>query len=373
MRTKPYRISVFKPDLPNICDVANGYADIHQSGIVSNFGPKTQQFENIAKEYLGNENVMAVSSCDTGLTLAIKALGLPAGARVAASSFTFTSTINAITWNNLTPVFIDIDRNNFNMSMNDLEQVMQDFGVHLIVPTHIFGNPCDMYSLSNLSFDYKVPVIFDAAHAYGSSYRGVKIGAEFDLITDQQFAHVYSFSGTKLVTCGEGGLISTTPEMAERIKYLRAYGFHGDYNAKFTGLNGKISEFNAMIGTYTLPTIDEAIKRRNQIAWKYKSLLGDSVGYQFVDQKDISSYKDFAVIFKTKEGRDRVYFELENNDIQTKKYFMPLHHTDKYKSSVKLPETEFVYDHILCLPIYNSITDNEIEEVASILKSVIVA
>src|SRR5690606_6999329 len=128
---------------------------------------------------------------------------------------------------------------------------------------------------------------------------------------------------------------------------------------------GKISELNAAMGTHTLPTIEDAIKRRYQIAGEYQRLLGNNVKYQKISANDRTTYKDFAVLFENKEQRDRVYNHLENSGIQTKKYFMPIHRTDRYWLPVDLPNTEKVADTILCLPCFNSIKQFEIEEVSA--------
>jgi dTDP-4-amino-4,6-dideoxygalactose transaminase len=355
-----YKIPVFQPDLPPSHKMSDAYAKICESKIVSNFGQFTQQFENIAKEYLGNDNVIAVNSCDSGLIMTIAALDLPKGSTVLLPSFTFTSTVNAVVWNGLNPVFVDIDSDTFNIDVKDLERKVLQYKPTLIMATHIFGNPCELQQINQIAFDNHTPIIYDAAHAYGSKYAYLyKVGD----IYGQEVAHVYSFSGTKLVTCGEGGLISTTPEMAEKIKYLRGYGFIGDYNARYTGLNGKISELNAAMGCLTLPTIEDAIKRRYEIVEQYKNILGDKLKYQKIAYGDRTTYKDFAVLFENKEQRDKVRQHLEENGIQTKIYFYPLHMTDRYKNGQVLPNTEKVYDIILCLPIFSAIKQSEIEEV----------
>lgn len=359
-----YRIPVFQPDLPASHLMSDAYAKICESKIVSNFGQFTQQFENIAKEYLDNDNILAVNSCDSGLIMSIAALDLPRGSNVLLPSFTFTSTINAVVWNGLNPVFVDINPETFNISTNELDDKIKEFDARLIIGTNIFGNPCKICDLEEIAWCNDIKLIFDSAHSYGSVYDGTKIGSK-ELTSYTMPFNVYSFSGTKLVTCGEGGLISTTPEMYEKLKYLRGYGFQTDYNAKYTGLNGKISELNAAMGTHTLPTIEDAIKRRYQIAEEYKSLLGENVKYQKISPNDRTTYKDFAVLFENKEQRDRVYNHLENSGIQTKQYFMPLHRTDRYRQKVDLPNTEKVADSILCLPIFNSIKQSEIEEVAA--------
>lgn len=367
---KQYKVPVFKPDLPPDYAILAGYREIQKSGVVSNFGQFAEKFEGIAKDYLQNENALVVSSCDTGLMLSIKALDLPKGTPVAVTSFTFTSTINAIEWNGLVPVFIDIDRKTFNMSPKSLAEELSSWKsmgceIKLIMPTHIFGNPCDIHAIEHLAHAYDCEVIYDGAHAYGSKY----CGEPCDFSTT-----VYSFSGTKLVTSGEGGLItSNNKDILHSIKFLRGYGFYGDYNCRDNGLNGKISEFNAMVGTYTLPLIEAAVKQRNDLVAAYKKKLGDAFEYQYVDPANRSSYKDFAIICKSKEQRDKIYNNMEKHEIQTKKYFMPLHYTDKYKDVFVggLENTEWVYDHTLCIPLFNSITEKELEEVVNRIKEVV--
>jgi dTDP-4-amino-4,6-dideoxygalactose transaminase len=355
-----YKISVFKPDLPAPEQMFKKYREIEDCGVVSNFGKQCVGFENLAKMYLHNPNVLAVNSCDSGLIMSIAAMDIPKGSDVVLPSFTFTSTVNAVKWNGLNPVFADIDDRTFNVTEKTVSAALTK-NTKLIMATHIFGNPVDEHSINDLAFDIGASVVYDSAHAYGSKIDGIMVGAGPSM--GPLTAHVYSFSGTKLVTCGEGGLISTGRALNIKLEFMRAYGFLGDYNCKLLGLNGKISELNAAMGTLTLPTIESAIKKRYEIVAKYKSILGNNFEYQFIDDLNRTTYKDFAILCKDQNQRDRIYQHLENNGIQTKKYFMPLHHTDFYKSSIALPYTEMVYDRILCVPIFNSITDAQIDEV----------
>jgi dTDP-4-amino-4,6-dideoxygalactose transaminase len=362
-----YNIPIFKPNLPKPELVNELYKEIYDCGVVSNFGKQCQEFERIASEYLGNENIVAVASCDVGLKLAIASLNLPKGSKVILPSFTFTSTANAAMWNNLTPIWADIDPETFNIDPKSVEKHINE--AELVIATGIFGNPIDYYDLYDAIHENSVDkhLIVDAAHCYGSKAGNVKVGDGLDL-------EIFSFSGTKLVTCGEGGIVACqSKEQADKIRLLRGYGFLGDYNCQALGVNGKISEFNAAVGTLTLPTIDKAVARRHEIVDKYKELFalnGMEFGYQKINKDNLTTYKDFAILCSSNSQREAIRNNLEFREIQTKAYFLPLHLTDYYKNLTSLPNTMNVYERILCLPCFNSMTDEQIKKVVMMIKDV---
>jgi len=226
-----------------------------------------------------------------------------------------------------------------------------------ILVTHIFGNPCDIKGLRKIAKQAGIYLIFDAAHAYGSKYKGKKIGTLADI-------EVFSFSGTKVVTSAEGGMIvSKTKDSADKARCIRNYGFVDNYQSQALGLNGKISEFNAVLGCLTLPNIDKYVNKRNKMAIMYKKKLrnvGD-IRFQFIEKGNVSTYKDFCIL-TTK--RDSLSLYLAKKGIQTKKYFSPIHKMPYfYKEGVDLPITNSVSGQSLCLPMYNEMSKKELNYV----------
>lgn len=346
------RIPIAQPTLPEIDEIIPHLEKIIKSKLLSNFSTYAQGFEDYIKNYVKNPYVRVVSSADSGLIIALKALDLPEAGEVILPSFTFASTANAVMWNKLKPVFVDVDISTFNIDPDAIAKAVTTNTV-AIMPVHVFGNPCDINKIKSIAGS--IPIVYDAAHAFGAGYKGKKIGS-FGTI------EVFSFSGTKLVTSAEGGIMTTTDEnIYERIKYIRAYGFYGDYNCKVIGINAKISELNAMLGVLTSVNIDKFIKRRNLIAKRYIDNLSSlNVKFQ-VCQADLThAYKDLCMVI---EQRDELEKFLSKNNIMTKKYFFPIHRMDAYKEykDLLLPNTDYLTKHCLCLPIFSHLSDDTID------------
>jgi dTDP-4-amino-4,6-dideoxygalactose transaminase len=349
-------IPICRPELPPLERYVELLRDIWDLHMLSNFGKYARLFEQRAQAQLGTPRVRAVASCDIGLVIALAALDLPAGGEAIVPSFTFNSTINAIVWNRLTPVFADIDPGRLTLDPAEVER-LTGRGTAVVVGTHVFGNPCDHDALR--AAGPGIPIVYDAAHAFGTRYRGRAAGTLGD-------AEVFSFSGTKLVTSAEGGLVAVMrDDLVPRIEYLRAYGFQTDYESHVVGINGKISELNAALGALTIETVGAAVDRRQEIAARYRRGLSGlpGVGFQQVDERDRSTYKDFAILCD--HGRDGLERRLAAAGIQTKRYFRPTHTMRAYRhfGGRPLPRTEDVADRILCLPIFNEISDAEVDEV----------
>jgi len=327
--------------------------------MLSNFGKYAQQFEARAQEYVGTRRARAVASCDLGLILALAALDLPPGGEAIVPSFTFNSTVNAILWNRLTPVFADIDPRRLTLDPAEVERLAGP-RTAVVVGTHVFGNPCDDDAIRAATGSTRAPIVYDAAHAFGSRYRGRPAGTLGDLA-------VFSFSGTKVTTSAEGGLITAaTDDLVSRLEYLRAYGFQHDYESRMVGLTAKISELNAALGVLAVEATERAVTRRQEVAARYRAALGGLPGLSFqqVDAGDRSTHKDFCILCE--RGRDGLERSLEVAGIQTKRYFRPAHAMQAYRrfATRKLPQTDAVAGRILCLPIFNEISDAQVDEVA---------
>jgi dTDP-4-amino-4,6-dideoxygalactose transaminase len=212
--------------------------------------------------------------------------------------------------------------------------------------------------LREIANEANVWLLFDAAHAYGALYRGRKVGA-------LGVIEVFSLDATKVVTSAEGGLVaSPNSELAARIQYLRNQGFVGDYESKYIGLNAKISELNAALGFLTLDQIEAAIERRHRIAMRYRANLKSLKGlirFQEIPPANRSTFSHFAIVCE--KGRDELQNHLRQAGIQTKRYFRPLHRMQFFAqySSGQLPKTEWLAEHILCLPIFNDLADSQLD------------
>jgi dTDP-4-amino-4,6-dideoxygalactose transaminase len=359
-----YKVPITRPWLPPFADYARLVQGVWSSHMLSNFGPLAVGLEEQSRQYLAARWLLSASSGDIALTLAVKALGLPPGSRVLVPSFTFNSTVNSILWNGHRPVFVDIDPETLNIDPRDAATKLS--GVAAILATHVFGNPADVDALSSLALRADIPLLFDAAHGYGSLHDGRHVGTFGS-------AEVFSLSGTKPVTSGEGGIFATgDAELAERFRYLRAYGFQGDYISHYVGLNGKMSELHAALGILTMARIEEALAARWRHVSAYLDRLGSLPGLKFqkVAPSDRSTYKDFAVVFADGTTRARVEAALSRDGIQSKRYFRPCHTMPAYRACADgpLPVTDTIADRILCLPLFEDMTDRQRELVCSVVE-----
>jgi dTDP-4-amino-4,6-dideoxygalactose transaminase len=337
---------------------------IWETRMLSNFSEFSQLFEAQAATYLDVPETRGVVSCDIGLILTLKALSLPDEAPCFISDFTFNSTANAALWASLRPVLVDIDPLTFNMSHESLARAMGGQPPGVVLATHVFGNPCDVDSLKREADAHGSRLIFDAAHAYGSMRGGTKVGGFGD-------AEVFSFSGTKVITMAEGGLIAThDTELAERITYLRAYGFQHDYVSRSPGVNGKLSELHAALGTLELDLIEPLLKQRLGLLAHYRERLGDLVDWQQVRDTDRSTFKDLALDLRTDERRAAVQTALTAADVQSKRYFVPLHTMPTFKRFAApwgYPNTDDLHVKLLCVPLFADLALDDVDHICDLV------
>jgi dTDP-4-amino-4,6-dideoxygalactose transaminase len=358
-------IPITRPELPPLEEYRALLEQIWSSRMLSNFGSFAQGLERLASEYLGVETKVAVSG-DIGLTLAISCFDLPASSTCLVPSFTFNSTVSAVLWNRLRPVFVDIDPETLTLDVAHTAALAREHRPSLIIATHVFGNPADVDGLSAVAASTGARLLFDSAHGYGSRRGGVPVGNFGD-------AEVFSLSGTKPVTTAEGGLVSSRDSgFLSRFVHARAYGFQHDYNSKRLGLNGKMSELHAALGLLTLRRIEDALERRAAHVQAYRARLGRLAGLHFqkVRAEDRSSSKDFAVLFPAPARRDRVEAALQEAAVQTKRYFRPCHRMDAFATYATgaLGVTDDVYARILCLPLFESLTPAQIDQICTVVE-----
>ncbi len=338
---------------------------IFESGELTN-GKYVKVFEETFELELQVPHAIGVSSCTSGLMLLIKALNL-SYKKVIVPSFTFSATVQALLWNRCEPVFVDCDRDTFNIGTFEVEEELKkDKNIRGIVATHIFGNPCDIGKLEELSQIYDCKLIFDSAHALGSKYCRQNIAHRGD-------GSVYSFSPTKLLTTMEGGMITVNSSIiAERLRKLRNYGIEKNYNFWESGLNARMNEVSGLMGVDKLRSIRSyIIDERNNYAEYYKHGLCDFVEFQIVDERHVSAYKDFAILLKSKKERDYLCTELLLRGIETKKYFKPVHRCSQFDSHEYLKDTSYLASHILCLPIWNNMKNSDLDLIIKSIREVL--
>ncbi len=228
-----------------------------------------------------------------------------------------------------------------------------------------------MNELETLSAELGVPLVFDAAHAFGSRSHGMQVGG-FGT------AEVFSFSPTKLVVAGEGGLIATRDaRLAKKLRAARNYGDAGNYDPEILGVNARMSEMHAAMALHGLTGVDARIARRNEIRLRYEQNLRDVPGLRFqqVPQEGLSAYKDFSLVVDEKEfghSRDWLVETLHRENIDARKYFSPPVHRQKLYRDMwdgrTLPVTDFISDGVVSLPIYSSLADASVDKVCDVIR-----
>jgi dTDP-4-amino-4,6-dideoxygalactose transaminase len=355
----PPRIPLLRPSLPSLEDYRAQLEPVWESRMLSNFGGQAGHFEELCRAYGGWAHAAAAANCDLALTLAIAALELPPGATVLLPSFTFNSTLHAALWNGLKPRFVDVDPATFCLAPGAVREALAPHGAGLIIATHIFGAACDVQQLSALAQDAGAALIFDAAHAFATFADGRHVGRFGD-------ASTFSFSGTKLVTMGEGGVAAFADEdVTERFRYLRAYGFRRDYESRYVGLNAKLSELHAALGALTIPRAEEAVAARAALVARYQERLAHLESVRF--QEPGAGVRSSCTYLGIDAGaqRDALAEHLEAANIETKAYFRPLHEMALFQKlpAQPLPVTEHLGRSALCLPLYTDLAVGDVERV----------
>jgi dTDP-4-amino-4,6-dideoxygalactose transaminase len=363
----PDGLPVARPALADPDAVARTAQTILASGMLTN-GPTVRQLEARAAEYLGVRHCVAVSSCTAGLMLVLRASGLSGD--VVLPSFTFSATAHAVAWNGLRPKFADISPRDL---LLDSEAAARSAGVRTsaILATHTYGTPCDVEALQELAGQNGIRLFFDAAHAFGSRRGADMIGGFGD-------AEVFSLSPTKVLIAAEGGIIATNDDdLAERCRIGRDYGNPGDYDTRFLGLNGRMSELHAATALGSFEDLEERIAERNRLAEQYRKVVDGLPGIDFpaVAEGDRSTYKDLTVLIDGEAfGMDAaaVARALHAEGIQTRRYYSPpVHRQRAYRSLVPangpLPVTDLVATRVLTLPLWTGMTDQQVDGVGHAL------
>jgi len=371
--------SVFKEIVPIVKPPVKAHIErvladsrrILESGMITN-SEYVKKLEKAVANYCEVSRCVATGNCTSGLILTLKALGLKNG-EVLIPSFTFPATAHAIYWSGLKTRLVDCESETFNINTGDLVEKITDKS-KVIMPVHVFGNPCSIESVIDIAEDRGLKVIFDSAHAFGAKYQMKPIGQFGD-------AEVFSGSPTKAFTTVEGGLVATNnEEIAKKVEIGRNYGQTGDYNCQMPGLSARMSELHAAVGLNLLPYVDRDIRKRNQIASKYKRELGKLAGVRFqeITPNSLSTYKDFGILINKDEfglSRDELAIALEKENIMTRKYFYPPIHMQDCYPELKaeenvFPNTDKIANNVLCLPIFSELTDEKVNGITEAITKI---
>lgn len=349
-------------------------AECIDSGWVSSDGPFVRQFENNFANYVGRKYAVAVSNGTAAIDVAIKALQLKEGDEIILPTFTIISCIHEIIRSGLKPVFVDSDLSTWNMDVSKIESLITS-KTRAIMVVHIYSFPVDLKPIENLAKEHNLFVIEDAAEMHGQTYQGKQCGSFGDIST-------FSFYPNKHITTGEGGMILTDNEhFYERAKSLRNLCFNSE--RRFVhyelGFNYRMTNLQAALGVAQLEYIDDIIKRKREVGRLYRSLLKATTAYSFLpDEFDYAEniYWVFGILLTPDIGidADSVMKKLAEKSIGTRPFFYPLHLQPVLKDMVdakkKYPNAEILSNYGLYLPSGLGITNEQIEEVASIINDI---
>lgn len=363
----PDGLPITRPAIPSLERVTRRLEGPFATGMLTN-GVNVRELEEAAAHRLGVEHVVAVSCCTAGLMLATRALRVQGVAVL--PSFTFSASGHALAWNGLDLRFGECDTTTFQADTSDLAARLD--GASLLSATHIFGAPCDVEGLQTVATTAAVPLLFDAAHAFGATHLGRPLGGFGDV-------EVFSLSPTKVVVAGEGGLVATNrDDVAESVRIGRDYGNPGDYDTRFVGLNARMSELHAAVALESLADLDENLKRRQAVAARYRLGLDGVPGIscQRIEDGNTSTYKDFTiavdpVVFGT--ARDQLKRALRADGIDSRSYFdPPLHRQQSYAhlAAPPLPRTEDLASRVVSLPVYPSLALVDVDRVVEVITAV---
>ena len=286
---------------------------------------------------------------------------------VITTPYSFVATTHSLWWNGIKPVFVDIDPETCNIDPDKIEAAITP-KTTAIMPVHVYGKPCDTERIQEIADKYGLKVIYDAAHAFGVEVTGRSILNAGDMST-------LSFHATKVYNTVEGGaLVCHDEQTKKRIDYLKNFGFAGETTVIAPGINGKMDEVRSAYGLLNLKQVDAAIEARRQVAIKYREALRGVKGIRVMeDMPGVRHNYSYFPIFIDAEvygmTRDELYFKMKENGVLGRRYFYPLiseFSTYRGLESARpenLPVATKIADSVICLPMYHSLTEADVERV----------
>jgi dTDP-4-amino-4,6-dideoxygalactose transaminase len=355
-------IPVTKSYLPDR-EKYHAYVDaIFDSGWLTNNGSLLQELEKRLAEHLGVKHVICVSNGSIALQVAYKALNLKG--EVITTPFSFAATTSTLVWENLTPVFADIDVDSLNIDAANIEGLITE-KTSAILPVHVFGNPCEVEVIQSIADRRNLKVIYDAAHAFGVDFKGKSV-------LEYGNASTVSFHATKLFHTMEGGAIITDDDsLAKKIRLLINFGITGPLAIESIGTNAKMNEFEAAMGLCLLDEID-VIKSKREIIWEiYLNELSDLVTFQRWHPESHNNFAYAPVLFESEEKLLAVELFLKANGVLARRYFYPSLDTLPYLIKQKpCAVSRNIASRILCLPIYPSLPTEDLAKIIDAIKVV---
>lgn len=364
------KILVTSPLLPDLQEFNQYLQQIWDSKWITNNGSFHQQLEKALAEYLGVEYISLFTNGTLPLITALQALGLTKG-EVITTPYSFVATSHSIWWNQLTPVFVDVEEDTCGMDPAKIEAAITPNTV-AIMPVHCYGKPCKTKEIDAVAKKHGLEVIYDAAHAFGVKVNGESILNAGDIST-------LSFHATKVYNTIEGGaLVCHSAEMKEKIDYLKNFGFEDEVTVVAPGINGKMDEVRAAYGLLNLKQVDTAIEARHKVADTYRKALRNVEGISFFDdmagvRHNYSYFPIFVDVEQYGMTRDELYEKMRAANVYGRRYFYPLITAfDPYKdypsaAPKNLPVATKIANQVICLPMHHMLGDEELARIIDVI------
>lgn len=368
-----HQLHVGRPNIGNRERLLQRINDILDCRWLTNNGQYVRELEKRISEFLGVKHCLAMCNGTVALEIAVRALGLHD--EVIVPSFTFVATAHALQWQEITPVFCDVAPGTHHLDPKRVEELITPRTTG-ILGVHVWGQACDISSLTELAHRHRLRLIFDAAHAFACSYKGQMIG-------NFGSAEVFSFHATKFFNSFEGGAVVTNDdELAEKLRFMRNFGFAGYDNVDYVGINGKMSEVCAAMGLTSLESLDEFIEINYRNYKAYERGLASVPGVQLhlYDESEQSNYQYIIVeVDETIAGinRDRLVEILHAENVLARRYFYPgCHRMEPYRSyfphaGLLLPETERLTTRVMSLPTGTAVDAGIVEQLCDLIGFVV--
>ena len=342
-------INVTKTYLPDINKYQRYVEQIFNSGWLTNNGELVQNLEKRLCDYLGVPYVVLISNGTLALQIAYKLLELKG--EIITTPFTFVATTSSLVWEGLIPVFADIDSNTYNISPSDIEKKITSKST-AILPVHVFGNPCEIEKIEEISKQNNLKVIYDAAHAFGVNYKGKSIAQYGDL-------SVFSFHSTKIFHTIEGGaIIVRTKEQYDKAKLLINFGIPGPDRITALGINCKMNEFQAAMGLCVLDDLPGIIKSRKVVYERYLEGFHatSTLSLQTLSNYTANNFAYFPILFSSEDELLKKMELLMKQDILPRRYFYPSLEKLPYLKKQDVRNSDSISKRILCLPLFENLS-----------------
>ena len=366
MKTK--NIYVTQPFLPPLEELTPYLEKIWATKVLTNGGPFHQELEAELCKYLGVQHISLFNNGTIGLITALQALKI--SGEVITTPYSFVATANSLLWNNINPVFVDINPTSLNLDPQKIEAAITE-KTTAILPVHCYGTPCDVDAIEKIATKHNLKVIYDAAHAFGVKCHCGSVLNHGDL-------SILSFHATKVFNTFEGGaIVCKDKSMKDHIDNLKNFGFVNETTVIESGINGKMSELNAAIGLIQLKHIDSAIEKRKAINDLYNKMLSkiDGIKIPNGNYSNASNYSYYPIFIENSYpcSRDELYEKLKLHNIYGRRYFYPLiSEFEMYKkftssTSENLPNAKMTAEKILCLPIYPDLEKSTVDKIIDLI------